>query len=59
MQDCRVASLNTGLVYYQTSNAMQYSNTVLETTKLVMCDPNTFFYVVSLFIMALQFHEHT
>ena len=36
------------------SNVMQYSNTALETTALVMYDPNTFFYVVPLFLMALQ-----
>ena len=35
-------------------NALQYSNTVLETTTLVMYDPNTFFYVVPLFLMALR-----
>ena len=34
--------------------AMQYSNTALETTTLVMYDPNTFFYVVPLFLMALR-----
>ena len=36
------------LVHYHISNAMQYSNTALETTTLVMYDPNTFFYVVPL-----------
>ena len=41
-------------VYYHISNAMQYSNTALETTALVMYDPNTFFYVVPLFLMALR-----
>ena len=36
------------------SNAMQYSNTALETSALVMYDPNTYFYVVPLFLMALR-----
>ena len=34
-----------GWIYYHIFNAMQYSNTALETTALVMYDPNTFFYV--------------
>ena len=42
-------------VYYHISNAMQYSNTALETTALVMYDPNTLFYVGPLLIMALRF----
>ena len=32
-----------GWVYYRISYAMQYSNTALETTALVMHDSNTFF----------------
>ena len=32
-----------GWVYYCISNAMQYSNTAIETTALVMHDSNTFF----------------
>ena len=40
--------------HYHIPNAMQYSNTALETTPLMMYDPNTFFYMVSLFLMALQ-----
>ena len=43
-----------GWVYYCISNAMQYSNTALDTTALVMHDSNTFFYVVPLFLMALR-----
>ena len=39
--------------YYHISNAMQYSNTALETTTLVIYDPNRVFYVVFLFLMAL------
>ena len=39
--------------YYHISNAMQYSNTTLETTSLAMYDFNTVFYVVPLFPMAL------
>ena len=35
------------------SNAMQYSNTALETTTFLMYDPNMFFYVVPLFLMAI------
>ena len=35
---------------YHVPNAMQYFNTVLETTAFVMYDPYTFFYV---FLMAL------
>ena len=41
-------------IYNHISNAMQYSNMALETTTLVMYDPNTFFYVVPLFLMALR-----
>ena len=41
-------------IYYHFSNAMQYSNTALETTALLMCDPNMFFYVVALLFMPLQ-----
>ena len=33
---------------------MQYSNTAPEAKALVMQDPNTFFYVVQLFLMALR-----
>ena len=43
-----------GWVYYHISNAMKYSNTALETTALVMYDPNTFFYTVPRFLMALR-----
>ena len=43
-----------GWLYYHTSNAMHYSNVVLETATLVMNDSNMFFYVVPLLFMALQ-----
>ena len=43
-----------GVIYNLISNAVQYSDTALETTPLVMCDSNTFFYVVPLFLMTLQ-----
>ena len=43
-----------GWGYYHMSIAMQYSNTALETTALVMHDSNTFFYVVSLLLMTLR-----
>ena len=43
-----------GWVYYCISNAMQYSNSALETTALVMHDSNTSFNVVPLFLMALR-----
>ena len=46
-------SVWTGWVYYHVSNAMQYSNTALETTALVMYDPNTLLYVVPFVVMAL------
>ena len=42
-------------VYYHISNAMQYSNTALETTALVMYDPNMLFYLAPLFLLALRF----
>ena len=55
----------TGWVYYHIFNAMQYPNTALETTALVMYDPNTFSCVVPLFLMALRisliyitYHKH-
>ena len=35
--------LLSGWVYYHISNAMQHSNTALETTAFVMYDSNTFF----------------
>ena len=45
--------------------AMQRSNTALETTALVMYDPNMFFNIVPLFLMALRisltyiaYHKH-
>ena len=41
--------LSTGWVYYHISNAMQDSNTALETTALVMHDSNTFFLCVTTF----------
>ena len=41
-------------VYYQITNGMQYSNTALETTPLVMGDSNKLFNVVPLFLMALR-----
>ena len=50
---CVTFSLS-GWVYYHVSNAMQYSNTTPETTALVTYDPNTFFYMVLLFLMTLQ-----
>ena len=38
---------------------MQYSNMALETTALVMCDPNTFFYVMAFFLLCLcELHKH-
>ena len=43
-----------GWVYYHISNAMQYHNTALQTTALVMHDSNTFFYGVLHFLMALR-----
>ena len=43
-----------GWEYYHFSNIMQYSNTALETTALVMYDPNTFFHMVPFFLMTLQ-----
>ena len=42
------------LVYYHISNAMQYSNTALDTTAMVIYDSNKFFYLVTHFLMALQ-----
>ena len=39
-----------GWVYYQISNAMQYSNTTMETISLVMGDSNTFSYCSANFI---------
>ena len=36
------------------SNAMQYSNTALETTSLVMHDSKSFFYELPLLNMALR-----
>ena len=57
--------LSAGWVYYHISNAMQYSNTALETPTLVMYVPKTFFYGVPLFLMALRilytnitYHKH-
>ena len=43
-----------GWVYCNIYNAMQYHNTALETTALVMHDSNTFFYGVPPFLMALR-----
>ena len=43
-----------GWVYSHISNATQYSSTALEDTPLMICDSNTFFYVVPLFLMALR-----
>ena len=43
-----------GWVYCHIYNAMQYHNTALETTALVMHDSNAFFYGVPPFLMALQ-----
>ena len=40
--------------YYHISNAMQYSNTALETKSLVMHDSKSFFYEFPLLLMALQ-----
>ena len=44
-------------IEYCISNAMQDSNTALEATALVMHDANTFFYVVLLFLVALQISD--
>ena len=41
-------------VYYRISNAMQNSNTALETTSLVMYDTKSFSYVLPLFLRALR-----
>ena len=43
-----------GWVYCHIYNAMQYHNTALETTALVMHDSNTFFYGVPPSLMALR-----
>ena len=48
----------TGWVYYRISNAMQYSNTALETTALVMHDSNNFFRWYHFFLWLCEFHEH-
>ena len=40
--------------YNDVSNAMQYSNTAMETTAYVMHDSDTFFYVVPLFLVDLR-----
>ena len=50
---CHHSSQLAGWVYCHIYNAMQYSNTALETTALVMHDSNTFFYGVPPFLMAL------
>ena len=44
----------TGWEYYPISKAMQYSNTALETTSLVMYDSKSFSYVLPFFVMALR-----
>ena len=41
-------------VYYHISNAMQYSNTAMDNTSLVMCDSKSFSYGLPLFLMALR-----
>ena len=38
-------------------NARQYPNMLLEPTALVIYYPSTFFYVASLFLMAMRFHK--
>ena len=43
-----------GWGYHHIFNTMQYHNTALETTALVMHDSNTIFYVVPPFLMALR-----
>ena len=43
-----------GWVYYHISSVMQYSNEALETTTIVMYDPDTFFFVVPLTLMDLR-----
>ena len=43
--------IKAGWVYYHISNVTK------ETTALVMYDPNTFFYVVPLFLMALRISQ--
>ena len=57
LQNFHMIFLNTdisaGWVYYHILKAMQYSNTVLETTALVMYDPNTCFFWGPLSLMAL------
>ena len=51
---CRSLAYSAGWVYYHFSNVMQYSNTALEITALVMHDSNTFYYLVPLFLVTLQ-----
>ena len=43
-----------GLGYYYISNAMQDTDTVQEQATYVMCDSNTFSYVIPLLLMALR-----
>ena len=43
-----------GWVYYYVSNAMQYSNTALENTSIVLHDSKSFSYWLPLFLMALR-----
>ena len=43
-----------GWEYYRISDAMQYSNTALEPTSLVMYDSKSFSYVLPLFLMGLR-----
>ena len=45
---------STGWVYYHVSNAMQYSNTALENTSIVMYDSKSFSYGLPLFLMVLR-----
>ena len=44
-------------VYYHISNTMQYSNTAMDNTPLVMCDSKSFSYLMPLFLMALNYKK--
>ena len=47
-------------VYHHISNAMQYSNTAVHTIALVMCDPDTFFFIwCHFFLWLCGSHKHT
>ena len=49
-----ICQLIPGSGYYHNSNAMRDTNTVQEKATSVMCDSDTFFYVASLFLIALR-----